>query len=159
MNDTTKTENPWDHPSVARMSAIETQQAGMVTDIRGIYAGMDEIRDVLVRMQENAKPNLGIMFLVVIAVCTFLVTVGGLSLSPVHKEIARLNAQASADQLLTQGILQTRFTRANAERLEDRMLSNSQITLDNLIRMQEGTNNLRDRVSRLEGELAQLRKN
>ena len=74
----------------SRVSELERQSAAQSTDIRGIYAGLDEIRDVLVRMQENAKPNLGALFLVLLATCTFLVTVGGLALAPVYRDQARV---------------------------------------------------------------------
>ena len=74
-----------------RVSELERHAAATSTDIRGIYAGLDEIRDVLVRIQENAKPNLGGLFVVLLATCTFLVTIGGLTMAPVFRELARIN--------------------------------------------------------------------
>lgn len=82
-----------------RLGTLETQSAAQSTDIRGIYAGLDEIRDVLVRMQESAKPNLGALFLVLLATCTFLVTVGGLALAPVYRDRAQAYAKIEANTL------------------------------------------------------------
>ena len=72
-----------------RISDLERQHAAITTDIRGIYAGLDEIRDVLVRIQENAKPNLNALFFTILATCTFLMTIGGLTLAPAYRELGR----------------------------------------------------------------------
>ena len=73
----------------SRIGILEKQSAAQSTDIRGIYAGLEEIRDVLVRIQDNARPNLGGMFLALLATCTFLVTIGGLAMAPVYREQGR----------------------------------------------------------------------
>ena len=92
-----------DHTVSGRVAKLESDGAAMRSDIRGIFAGLDEIRDVLVRMQDNARPNLGGMFMVLLATCTFLVTVGGLSLAPLYNDMAQLYesqaraAEATAD--------------------------------------------------------------
>jgi hypothetical protein len=92
----------------AAISELKQDNSVVKTDIRGIYAGMDEIRDVLVRMQENAKPNIGGMFLVLLATCTFMVTVGGLTLAPLYRGMTGVTThQVKQDEILMErtGIL------------------------------------------------------
>ena len=118
-----------------RLSEVERQSAAQSTDIRGIYAGLDEIRDVLVRIQESAKPNLGGMFLVLLATCTFLVTIGGLTLAPIYRDQAR-----SYD--LLSNILAT----------QNNMRSSRFTDKDGQLLMQEVVEN-RERLATMEGQL------
>ncbi len=83
----------------AELSTLKTQSAAQSTDIRGIYGAIDEIRDAFVRFQENARPNIGAMFLVLIATCTFLVTAGGLALMPLKREQAVALENARTDRI------------------------------------------------------------
>ena len=82
------TERESDGAMWAELSTLKTQSAAISTDIGNIYGAIDEIRDAFVRSQENAKPNLGAMIAILLATCTFLVTVGGLALAPVYRDMA-----------------------------------------------------------------------
>lgn len=110
-----------DPATQTRIGELERQSAAQSTDIRGIYAGLDEIRDVLVRMQESAKPNVSGMFMVLLATCAFLVTIGGLSMAPVYRDLTRLFESKAA---MTQTLAETagnRFTASDGEGLEAAM--------------------------------------
>jgi len=78
-----------------RISDLEKDHSGMKTDIRGIYAGLEEIREAVIRLAENAKPNLTGLFLVLLATCTFLITVGGLTMAPAFRELGRHSEEIS----------------------------------------------------------------
>jgi hypothetical protein len=102
----------------SRIGEHDKQLSAQSTDIRGIYGALDEIRDVLVRMQESAKPNLGGMFLVLLATCTFLVTVFGLSLAPVYRDQGRAYEALAAIMETQNGMRANRFTSADGDALE-----------------------------------------
>lgn len=129
-----------------RIGALEKSDAAKATDIRGIYGALDEIRDVLVRMQENARPNLGGMFLVLLATCTFLVTIGGLTMAPIYREQARTSAALVQLMKHQNDMALDRFTNADGAKLEDQLIT----------RMRENENTFyatRERVARMEGAL------
>jgi len=132
----------------SRIAELERDQAATTTDIRGIYAGMEEIRDVLVRIQESAKPNIGMLFIALLATCTFFVTIGGLALAPIYRDMARFDTQIMEFQNTQNTIQQSRFTRANGEDLEVRLHT------ELLAHMQESraiAMQTRERTARLEG--------
>ena len=82
----------------SRLNALEQQAATTSTDIRSIYAGIDDIRDVLVRIQENARPNMAGLFIAVLATCTFLVTIGGLVILPINRELSEVQLELREDR-------------------------------------------------------------
>jgi len=107
-----------------RLTELEQHRAATTSDIRGIYAGLDEIRDVLVRLQENNKPNVGGMFLALLATCTFIVTIGGLSLAPIYRDLSRMNDRIQEVTNNQNTILSTRFTEADGQRLSSNLHAN-----------------------------------
>ena len=127
-----------------RLGEVERQSASHTTELRSIYAGLDEIRDVLVRIQENSKPNIGGMFLILLATCTFFVTVGGLSLSPVYRDLTRLYEVTAAMDKEQEANHKNRFTSTDGKDLEERMTAR--------MRENEATfYETRERVARMEG--------
>jgi len=135
--------------NTSRISELEQQQAATATDIRGIYAGMDEIRNVLVRMQENAKPNLVGLFLAGLFTCTFMVTVGGLALAPAYNGINSNAVDIDKVEQTAMQVIATRFTADQGKGLED--------DLREAIKDQaELQRNSRDRVMKLEGIVAEI---
>lgn len=86
----------------AELSTLKTQSATQSTDIRGIYGALEEIRDAFVRFQENSRPNLGGMFLVLVATCTFLITAGGLALAPMYKaqDVSRVTMRTDRTHII-----------------------------------------------------------
>lgn len=140
-----------------RLSEVERQSAAHTTELRSIYAGLDEIRDVLVRMQENAKPNIGGMFLLLLATCTFFVTVGALSLAPVYRDLARLyDSQSNMISTQTENH-KNRFTAQDARELENEMealVAESRKLIEARSNEKEKEiNNNRDRIAQIEGFL------
>ena len=108
----------FEHSVAAKVSKLETDQASMRSDIRGIFAGLDEIREVLARMQENARPNLGGLLITVIAVCTFLVTVGGLAMAPIYRNQTRMAVELTRIHEQQVQMIGNRFTAEDGRRLE-----------------------------------------
>lgn len=104
-----------------RLGQLEQDSAAQSRDITGLYAGLEEIRDVLIRMQESAKPNLNALFLVLLATCTFIVTIGGLTLAPIYREQARAYEALTRLQEAQGEVASTRFTREDGEKLELRL--------------------------------------
>lgn len=139
----------------SRITEHDKQIAAMVTDIRGIYSNIDEIRNVLVRIQDGAKPNLGGMFLVLIATCTFLVTIGGLTMAPVYRDLTRM--YEVQDKTLTDlnTIQGNRFTARDAENLEDKLREQAREThaeISKVLQEHETyTAETRERLSKVEG--------
>ena len=130
----------------SRIGLLEKQSAAQATDIRGIYAGLEEIRDVLVRMQESAKPNLGGMLLVLIATCAFLVTLGGLTMAPVHREQDRSYDAITILAENQNNMRANRFTSADGDALED--LLRAKIHSDEKVIYSN-----QERIARMEGIL------
>ena len=110
-----------ENTSEARLNLIEQRSSAQATDIRGIYGALDEIRDVLVRMQESSKPNIMGYFLILLATCTFLVTIGGLTLAPLYRDNVRLSEAIIAlkDEQVIAG--KDSFKIPDAEALEDKL--------------------------------------
>ena len=131
----------------SRIGVLEKQDAAMERDIRGILGGLEEIRDVLVRMQENARPNLGGMFLILLATCTFFVSIGGLALAPIYREQGRTST-ALVEILNTQNDMRAnRFTSFDGQELDQQITE----------RMHENErlfNETRARVAKIEGILS-----
>lgn len=140
-----------------RLSELERQSAAQSTDIRGIYAGLDEIRDVLVRIQESAKPNLGGMFLVLLATCTFLVTIGGLTMAPVYREQSRTYEALRTVMDTQNGMRANRFTRADSEALESQLRTlidaNHHRMVDKMHQNEKQMSENQQKIATLEGRL------
>ena len=136
----------------AAISELKQDNSVVKTDIRGIYAGMDEIRDVLVRMQENSKPNLGGMFVVLLATCTFLVTIGGLTMAPVFRELGRINdVQDVSSEILMERTGLIGRMQAETEHIQFELAKSEALSLerhsyqkDRMDRMQDQMNILKD---------------
>lgn len=71
----------------SKISKLEMETAAIKSDIRGLFAGLNEIRDVLVRMQENNRPNVNGLLIGGLALASFLVTIGGLTVTPIWRSI------------------------------------------------------------------------
>lgn len=104
---------------IHRLIEVERAQAVTTSDIRGIFAGLDEIRAVLTRMQENNKPNLGGLFLALIATLSFFLTVGGLSLAPLYRDLSRIDSSMYNIQEYQRGILGSRFTDQDGKEMRE----------------------------------------
>ena len=104
-----------------KISRLETETAAIKSDIRGLYGGVDEIRDVLKNMQMSNRPNINALFIASIAVCSFFVTIGGLTVSPIWREMNELNGRI---QVLNENdsIIE--------ERLSDRMYRDEELLLE-----------------------------
>jgi len=138
-----------------RISTLENQSIAHETSLENIYAGLEEIRNVLVRMQDNARPNLGGMFLVLLATCTFIVTIGGLSLAPVYRDLSRLyesHARVATIQAETSG---NRFTSDDAVYLEQVLRGEIQNrhmrVIGRVHELEDKVSDYRDRIAALEG--------
>ena len=106
-----------------RIGTLERHSAAQIETNRGIFGALEEIRDVMTRIQENNRPNLGGMFLVLLATCTFLVTIGGLTMAPVYREQARTyEALTRATEVMNE-MRSNRFTADDGATLEH-MLEN-----------------------------------
>ena len=105
----------------SRLNLIEQKTSAQATDIRGIYGALDEIRDVLVRMQESSKPNIMGYFIVLIATCTFLVTIGGLTLAPLYRDNVRVSTSLIELGAAQVAAGKNTFKTPDAEALEDKL--------------------------------------
>lgn len=88
-----------------RLAELERGHAATTSDIRGIYAGLDEIRDVLVRIQEGSRPNIGGMIALLFSGCTLVLLIGGLAFAPMYKDMTRINTALNQGQRIDQEAL------------------------------------------------------
>lgn len=122
----------------SKISKLEMETAAIKSDIRGLFAGLNEIRDVLVRMQENNRPNVNGLLIGGLALASFLVTIGGLTVTPIWRSIG------DHEQDLLQ--LDARIYQTEKE-ISERIYRNEELILE------QG----RDQA-RLQGMLEQLRR-
>lgn len=139
----------------SKLGEHDKQIATIVSDIRGIFGGLEEIRDVLNRIQESNRPNIGGMVIILIAVCGFLVTVGSLTMAPVYRDLTRMyQVQDKVIERLN-GITASRFTNKDAEALEDKLRTQSTSVHSDIYQVlqqhEEYTSETRERVSKIEG--------
>jgi len=156
------THGPQDINFGTRVSEIERQQAVTDADVRGIYASIDEIREVLVRMQENQermretnRPNLGALFLALLASVTILVSLGSMALSPRDTAIEALKDQfkeLSARQL---SVTSNRFTDIDGKEMHNDLTreldEHVSHTSDRMLRNEDKLFELYRELGRLEG--------
>ena len=95
-----------------RLNVLEREAAATRSDIRGIYSGLDEIRAVLVRIQEGSKPNLNAMFIAILAACSIMITIGGLAIAPINQTIDKIYDDQQRLSKIQQDMMMTRFTGA-----------------------------------------------
>jgi hypothetical protein len=117
---TTERENVW-----TKVSHLETEMASIKSDVRGLYTGIEEIREVLVRMQENTRPNVQALVVGALAVCSFLVTIGGLTVAPIWRGIDDINSEITR----VEGKVGTTETR-----LTERMYRDEELLLEEIRR-------------------------
>jgi hypothetical protein len=110
---TTERENVW------------TKVSHLETDVRGLYGAIDEIREVLVRMQDNTRPNVQALVVGALAVCSFLVTIGGLTVAPIWRNVDDLNGEIAR--------IERKVGTAEA-RLTERMYRDERLLLDEIRR-------------------------
>lgn len=137
----TMTDRATDKAAWDRISELEQSQAAVTSDIRGIYAGMDEIRDVLVRIQENAKPNMAGAIVILIAACTLVLGIGNQALAPIKENQNFLQQQLSENHAaLIETARMEGWIEAKSEEYSKGIAYNAETALQS-----------RERIARIEG--------
>ena len=109
--DMTMTERQEMTETWARLGQLEKQSSAQAETNRNIEHSINEIRDWLANWQENSKPNMGVQIMVLIAACTFMVTVGTLALQPTKNSVGMLQitvAELQKEVYIQKGVTKER---------------------------------------------------
>lgn len=86
-----------------RIGEMEARDAATQSDIRTLFNMLESLATQVDRIVQNSRPNLVSYILTLVAVCTLVITIGGLALWPLHKSVERLdNAHEREEQRINE---------------------------------------------------------
>lgn len=98
-----------------RVGDMEQTNASTQSDIRTVFNMLESLATQVDRLVVARQPNMVNYIMALVAVCTFVVTIGGLALWPLHNSVGKLEKQDDITREILRDINADRFTGAEAQ--------------------------------------------